>query len=452
MLASPSFGKTSQGLIVKKGIVVLLVLLAVVVLVSPAIVGRLAEQSMDDNLNWAASESGDVKVTSEHFTRGWFSSEGQHRIELQEGDLLAALQALAGPMPAEDLPVLIINTRLDHGLIPVTSMGRDKGSLAPGLGSAISTMQVELPDGEIIDVPGTIYSKVALGGQLRSNYVLETGSRSEDGVSASWGNVDINVTTDPGSGAIEFDGALASLSLETDQETMALESLSFDGQKNPTRFGVSVGDIDLALENLSVDSGMGNGARVTRLAATGSSALDGDRLNADGRASMAMNALPLGAVSYEMDFSLDGVDATALGALQKKITEMNAAPDPMAVYATVETDAQRLFAAGFDFNVDRLEVTLPQGTISLVMRFSFAETDPASFSWSSLLLNTEASIDLAAPVGLVETFAADNPQAALVIGGGYLVKRGEAYVTEARLKKGLLTVNGAPIPLPLGTM
>ena len=149
MLASPTSANTPPGLIVKKGIVVLLVFLAVVVLVSPAIVGRLAEQSMDENLNWAASESGDVKVTSERFARGWFSSEGQHRIELQDGDLLTALQALAGPISAGDLPVLIINTRLDHGLIPVTSMARDKGSLAPGLGSAVSTMQVELPDGEI---------------------------------------------------------------------------------------------------------------------------------------------------------------------------------------------------------------------------------------------------------------------------------------------------------------
>ena len=452
MLASPTSANTPPGLIVKKGIVVLLVFLAVVVLVSPAIVGRLAEQSMDENLNWAASESGDVKVTSERFARGWFSSEGQHRIELQDGDLLTALQALAGPISAGDLPVLIINTRLDHGLIPVTSMARDKGSLAPGLGSAVSTMQVELPDGEIIDVPGTIYSEVTLGGQLHSNYVLDSGSRDKDGVSASWGSVDINVATDPQTGTVEYDGSVASLSFTADQDSMSLDALSFEGRRVPTRFDVAIGDLDFALEGLALGNAMGGGFRASRLAVTGSSSLDGDRLDSKARVSATNDVPGLGPVSYELDLSLDGVDAASMGALQAKVTEMNTAPEPMAVYASIEPDVQRLFAAGFDFNIKRLEITLPQGTMTSVMRFSLGEGDPATFDWSSLLLDTEASLDISIPVDMVEAVAADNPQAAMLIGGGYLVRRGDAYVTEARLKKGLLTINGAPIPIPLGAM
>jgi uncharacterized protein YdgA (DUF945 family) len=45
-----------------------------------------------------------------------------------------------------------------------------------------------------------------------------------------------------------------------------------------------------------------------------------------------------------------------------------------------------------------------------------------------------------------------EPNMAMAIGGGYLVKRGDAYELEAQLRKGLLTVNGAPIPLPLGAI
>jgi uncharacterized protein YdgA (DUF945 family) len=452
MLASPSSAKASQGLIVKKGIVVLLVLLAVVVLVSPAIVGRLAEQSMDENLNWAASESGDVKVTSEQFTRGWFSSDGQHRIELRDGDLLTALQALAGPMSADDLPVLIINTRLDHGLIPVTSMARDKGSLAPGLGSAVSTMQVELPDGEVVDVPGTIYSEVTLGGQLHSNYVLEAGSRVEEGVSANWGNVDINVITDPSTGIVEYDGSLASLSFKTDEDSMSLDALSLEGRRVPTPFGVSIGELDFALEGLSLGSAMGSGFRAARLAATGSSSLDGDRLDSQARATATVDVPGMGPVEYEMDGGLIGADAAVIGALQAKISEMNNASDPMTAYATLEQEALQLFAAGFDFNIERLEITLPQGTMSAVMRLSFSEADPATFEWSSLLLSTEASLDLSIPVEVVEAVSRDNPQAALAVGGGFLVKRDDTYIMEGRLKKGLLTINGAPMPLPLGAM
>jgi len=33
---------------------------------------------------------------------------------------------------------------------------------------------------------------------------------------------------------------------------------------------------------------------------------------------------------------------------------------------------------------------------------------------------------------------------------GYLKKEGDVYVMDADFKKGLLTINGAPIPIPMG--
>ncbi len=215
---------------------------------------------------------------------------------------------------------------------------------------------------------------------------------------------------------------------------------------------MSVGDIDLVLEDLSIGGGLGGSTRINRFAVKASSALDGDRIDVDGQTSMAIDQLPLGAVSYEMTFRVGGVDAAAVGALQRKIEEMGDNPDPMAAYASLEPATQRLFAAGLEIDIEQLDVTLPQGTMTSVMQFSFKESDPATFDWSSLLLNSEASIDVSVPAEVVETFAQGNPQAALVIGAGYLVKRGDVYVMEARLKKGLLTVNGAPIPIPLGAM
>ena len=131
---------------------------------------------------------------------------------------------------------------------------------------------------------------------------------------------------------------------------------------------------------------------------------------------------------------------------------MEDSADPMARFASVEGDLKAMFASGFEFNVDKLDVSLPQGTMRSRMLFSFGATDPATFAWTSLLLATEASIDLSVPAELIDTYAQGNPQAAMAIGGGYLVRRGDDYVMEAQLKKGLLTVNGAPIPIPLSGM
>ena len=65
-------------------------------MISPGIVGRLAERSLEENLDWAAQESQELVVTSQGYDRGWFSSEGQHRVELKDGGSLLAFTKGAG--------------------------------------------------------------------------------------------------------------------------------------------------------------------------------------------------------------------------------------------------------------------------------------------------------------------------------------------------------------------
>jgi len=233
---------------VKKGIVALLVVLALVVLVSPALIGRLAEKSVDENLNWAAAESGELTVTSSGFDRGWFSSEGQHRIEIKEGQLHALLPKSSGA-----LPVLVIDTHLDHGLVPISSMSREQGSLAPGLGSAISSVSFEMPDGDTIELPGKIFSKVGLGGDLQSNYLLEAGSHEENDTTASWGDSNIDVTTNPSTGEIDYAGAVGTLKVVDDRSVVTVDGMSFSGTRVPTRYGFAIGDIKLELDAVSMD-------------------------------------------------------------------------------------------------------------------------------------------------------------------------------------------------------
>lgn len=438
----------------KKGVIVVLILLAVVVLVSPAIVGRLAEKSMDENLNWAAEEAGGVQVTSEAFDRGWFSSEGQHRVELQDGQVLSALKAMGFGGEPDELPVLIINTRLDHGLIPVTSMAREKGALTPGLGSAVSTMQVELPGGESIDIPGKIYSNIGILGEMNSTYMLEAGERSEDDVTASWGETVINVTTDPSSGEVEFDGSVGPLSVGDDSEVVKVAALRFEGDQAPTQYGFMTGDVDFELSGMSVSQSGTVVTSIETMSVEATSELDGDRLDGHATMAMAMRSIPnVGDVTVDMDFRLTGANAAAIGKIQAALEDVDpGAQDPNAIYGTIEADLKSLFAAGFGLEFERLDVALPQGTVTTRMKFNFGEEDAATFDWPSLLLSTEASIDVSIPAELVDAMTQTNPQAAMAIAAGYLVKNGDAYEMKAELRKGLATINGAPIPIPAGGM
>ncbi len=432
----------------KKSIVFVLVLLAAIVLVSPAIVGRIAERTVDENVSWAAAGSGEVQITAAHYERGWFSSEGQHRIELRDGETLGMLRQFAGPMSADELPVLIINTRLDHGLIPVSSMSRDAGSLVPGLGSAVSTLQVELPDGDVIDLPGTIHSEIALGGELESHFVLEAGTHGVDDAEVSWGGAKIDVTTNPKTGEITYKGDLGKLDLKAGRDRAMLAELRFSGRQQPTRYGINIGDVRLSLDGLAVGE-PGHGLKDVLLVA--SSELDGDRI--DGTASVSSETVglsPLGDLTFDMNFEIRGADAAALAALQRIAENSADGADPTNLYDAAEDDLKRLFARGFEFGADRIRMGLPQGEIVSSMHFAVAEENVDTFEWTSLLLGAEARIDVSIPVDLVEMFGAGNQQIAMAIGAGYLVRKGDAYVMQAEMRKGLMTINGAPMAIPPG--
>lgn len=434
----------------KKSIVALLVVLALVVLVSPGLVGRLAEESMDEQVNWAADQGGDLVVTSQHFDRGWFSSEGQHRVELHDGDLLEALRALGGDVDSDDVPMLLINTRLDHGLIPLSSLGRDEGSLQPGLGSAVSTMALEFSDGETIDLPGKIFTTIGLSGGLASRYVLAAGSHAEGQNAITWSDSELSFEMSGGSHEATYNGTIGPLSVDDGENSMSLESLTILGYSKPTDIGLNVGDFAIEMGAMTFGTNGVTGGGINSMVVEASSSLDQDRV----AATMSMNlelasVAGLGETSLAYQGSFSGLDAEALLGIQRTLQAANGAAEPEMLFPVVENDLKSLLAAGLDIRFDQLDLTLPMGAVRSTLHLAVAEEDPAAFEWTSLLLNTEGNLDVSIAEPLVDMMLVMSPEAAAVVGMGYLTKNGDVYEMAAQLKKGLLTVNGAPIPIPL---
>ena len=433
----------------KKGFVALLIVLAIIVLISPGIVGRLAEKSMDENLDWAAAESQEVTVTSQGFDRGWFSSEGQHRVELREGEMRDTLLALAAENDVDELPVLIIDTRMDHGLVPFSSMSRDKGSLMPGLGSAVSKLSLEFGNGKRVDLPGTIYSSVGLTGNLESNLIVEPGSFTKDGETANWGGVDVTVTTSPTSAIVGFDGTIESLSGDSGAMTLGIDAIEFSGDQQQTRFGLAVGDLMVRIGSVTVPSAQGPNT-VGPMSVESTAELDGDRISGSGKLRVdKLTIADLGLATIEFDATLSGADATSLGNLTRTLEN---APDHQSgdeLMVAVEPDLQRLLASGFEFRIDKLDVDLPQGKLETRLDLKLDESDVDSFVWTSALLALDATFDISIPEQLVAIATATNPQINAAIGMGFLQSNGNVYEMHAEFKNGLLTVNGAPMPLPI---
>lgn len=431
----------------KKSIVFLLILLALVVLVSPGIVGRLAEQTMDENLDRAASESTEFRVTSRGFERGWFSSAGSHRVEIRDGEVRDLLVALIEPADPDALPALIIDTRLDHGLVPVTSLAREEGSLLPGLGSAVSTVSVEFPGGERIPVPGTIYSRIGVTGTLESRYLLPPGEFEADGGTLTWGESAIVVTSHPVAGSFAVSGTLDPLAAEAPDATLLLGELSFELEQTQTRFGIPVGSFGFELESAGLVR-PGNSVTVGPVGIAASSAAAGDRIDGNLRLRIDNAPLPpLGTAAVVVELALDGADGAALAGVQRSVDAMLTAPDPARAQERLEREMRELVGAGLELRLERLDVELPSGTVEARGRAAVAQTDPA---WPAILLATDAELSLRLPADVVDLVTTLYPEAGALVALGYLRRQDGHYVVDAGLDNGTVSVNGAPMQLPTG--
>ena len=267
----------------KRWVVVLLVLLAVVLLVSPGIVGQLAERSLKDSLSWAERESADFRVTEEAFDRGWFTAVGRHRIELKHGDLRSSLLKFSGLETSDQVPALIVDTRIDHGLVPFTSMSRQSGSLVPALASTVSTMQLDTGDGEAIHIPGTLYTQVGLTGATASRYLLEPGSFDENDAEATWQGADVSASTDSLRKELSYEGTVEPLSLSTGDSNLGLKQAAFQGNSRYTDFGFMVGAISVDIDEFAYKDGANQAVNIRNLAFNAKSDV------ADGRVSGKTN-------------------------------------------------------------------------------------------------------------------------------------------------------------------
>jgi len=442
---------------VNRWLVALLVILAVVILVSPGIVGRLAERSLDENIDWVASENPDVSIFTERFDRGWFTSEGRYRVVFRAGAFHDVAVLYGGNDGNTELPALIIDTRIDHGLVPVSSLSRESGSLMPGLANTVSTFQIDPGDGELISIPGKLFSNIGVSGTSKSRFVLEAGSVSKDDVSATWQGADLLVISNPSSGGISIAGSVQPFSITENLERIDFGAIRVSVEEAQSDFGFSVGSIDLEMESLTAESANGPFS-MGAWSLTAKTSIDDARLNGTSTFSMKDLVVPsMGNVALAMDISMHSLDAESLGIIAAALREVQNEDNPeaalQAIYPQIEGDVQKLVSSGAEIHINQFDLRLPQGklTTSLLLNFGKMDDD-AKFSWSSVLLAMTASMNMRIPIALYDLVKMMNPEAESLVAMGILKRSGDDYIMDVEYAQGLLNVNGAPMPIPMPAM
>ena len=272
----------------------------------------------------------------------------------------------------------------------------------------------------------------------------------EDG-EVTWQATTIKVAASPSSGIVDFDGDIGAMTFGNDQQTVAIDGLTFVGQQSSTQYGFNVGDVDMRMGPMTINAGGMDVGGMQGLTVQAASSVDDGVASATMRMEMNGQTIPgFGDITVVADMNFDGMDAATLGVVARRLDSLAGTQDPNQIMMEAGEEFKDLLAAGLSIGVDQFDVTLPMGTVTTTMSFEVPASDRATFEWTSLLLDLVASIDISVPEALVQLASSMNPQAGALIGMGYLRKEGDVYILDADFKKGLLTINGAPVPVPLG--
>jgi hypothetical protein len=432
----------------KKSIVAGLIALALIVLVSPGLVGYLAERSLDSQVEWAADENREIEIRSGGFERGWFSSEGSHRIEFARTAAGLELRDALGFEGDGQGPAILIDTRLDHGLVPVSSMQGERGSLMPGLGRAESRISIEAADGTVTELPGLVYTTIGLTGAVSSRYALEPGATD----AVSWGRTDVSVDSNARTGRLAAKALASALEVRSFGSTFAASGITFESDTVRTPYDFHVGDVDLSVESVT-HTGAGPALSFGPLHLRSESGLNDDAVDSRFFVDLKYDELPeVGPLTWSLEGSLAGLDAAALGRIVDGLEDARDAADPGLMFDAVEADLMALLARGLEAHIERFDVGLAEGTFEADMDIAVAETEPADFVWTGLLLSTQAQANIVIPAPLFEQIASRIPDARALVALGFLVPNGGAYELKAEFAQGLLTINGAPQPIPIPSM
>jgi uncharacterized protein YdgA (DUF945 family) len=430
---------------VKRWVILLLVSLALVVLISPGLIGQFAERSVDRNIRKGTVENEAVIVDALAFDRGWFVTEGRHRIEIKDSPLANRLRALASLPPGYPLPVITVTTRIDHGVIPVASMNRDHGSLMPGLGDAVSTLSLDMPDGETIELPGAVNTRIGLTGTTRSTYAVPAGELGEDGNGIRWGDGEVRLDVYPASNRVDIRAALRSLALFGGDRPLDLTDFDFEGTFEPGAYGFALGDIAVSVAAINTGD-LVHGP----VSASGKSRILDDRLDMEFSLDLDVDTPGSGPAETGIELDIRQVDPQAFGRLLQRYRAVSSnVGDPVSALPLLEPELQALLSQGLALDVHQLELALPDGAMKATLSATIDENDAAAGNWSALLLATKANADIRAAEALMDRLVQLNPDAGALIGLGYVTPDGDDFITEIRYAKGILTINGAPMTIPL---
>lgn len=431
----------------KRTVLVLIILIALAALLGPGLIGKAAEKIIDQELNYAVGRSPRVELVSRDYERGWFSSTINTTLALNGEQYLQAARDFTGEDNVEQ-PVMIIDGSVKHGPFPA--------SLVPSLATSRTKVTLQAGDEHVFELPGEIRTKFGFGGGGSAHYLAEEMHESfEDGtLDAQWEGADVRVDFNAGLSKLYTTGELGAFVVQGSDGSFVGGPVKLQASQRKTEHGLWLGDGELHVDELSVSSPLENlDYTVKDLSLRTDASLAQDKVTyLVNMEAGEIKGGPLGDVSALLKMTLSDLDAPALGKL------MEATAGGAENMAGLTGQVQALLAGGPELDLSELRIKTAEGELLLSLNLELPEAESAQqVSLSPALLTQlvgEASLRI--PQGILKRLQTLSPQLSqsvqMLVAGGFLKSEGTLYVMDAAYNRGMLTVNGAPIPIPMGNI
>lgn len=451
-----------------KRLSILLALLAAalvaVVAVAPGLLGGPAEDLLERQLDLVSAANPEVTVLTEGYQRDWLGADARHRVIIDDPELAAALQRLFGGEAFADQPAVVITSRIAHGPVPIGSFAASdsriagSGSLAPALAHAVSTLELDPGDGELVPLPGRIATSISLTGRTRAHYGANAGAAElGSGPRVRWEGAELRFELDRDGRGLGIEGRVDPLRLETRKHTLALGALSIDTRQTLAAKGFATGTGRYELAALEA-ADAGRRLALSGIALETASALDEDglarirlQLSVDDLAAPTVESLGL-----DLDLALERVPPHAL---RRVLATLQRAPEGAGARGRVllpliEDDLREIAAHGPRLELKALRLTFPAGAIEGRLRLELSRGEAVEGrSLPAVLGPLAGSAALAVPEPLLDAAARGDrqlaEQVAMLRGLGFFRLDDGVYRLEAEYRDGVLSVNGIPMPLGL---
>ncbi len=421
----------------RKLILLLVAVVVALLLVTPRVVGALAQRQVNDyvaGFNAEAVTRSGPQITEHSYERGWFDARSSQRIALSAG--------------SDDTPFfLIIDSQVEHGLV-LDGSGFGLAEIHSGFSLVDEYERVELPLQAVtrIHLNGSASSFVS--GKAIDHRFDESGSRLQ------WDGGELRFEVGPDGTSITANGNAGRLQFVEEENRFTFGPMRFAGDQRLSEHQFWVGASSLSVDELDLEDPAAGSFQVRNFAFEADVRLDRERLAYDLVVDADHIATPgFDGGSLHIDVALTDFHAETAARLRDKIAQQ---PDPVAAsepdWAEIEADLLALLARGGKLDVEKIFFATGNGRLDASAQMVI-DQDVGAAMLGELLMALRGEMDIVVSKTLLATAAENNPQLAqattMLYRAGYLLEEDDDFVLKAAYSGGLLTINGLPLPLPL---